>query len=120
MNWTDENLELLKELNANGLSRSQIGDRLGCSRNSVFGKLNRLGLLKTGSQQPKRKRKRPRPRQPREVVVINPPPYRPFNPFRQLKANRLTAEVLNALPLTSDQKEYILGAAIPEPARKGI
>ena len=116
MNWTDENVELLKKFDADGLSRGQIGDRLGCSRNSVCGKLNRLGLLKTGSQRPKRKR--PRPRQPREVVVTNPPPYRPFNPFRQLKANKLASERLP--PLTSDQKEYVLGAPIPEPVRKGI
>ncbi|MGI9379687.1 MAG: GcrA family cell cycle regulator [Methyloligellaceae bacterium] len=45
MAWTDERVELLKKLWSEGLSASQIANRLGgVSRNAVIGKVHRLGL----------------------------------------------------------------------------
>ena len=45
MAWTDERVELLKKLWAEGLSASQIAGRLGSvTRNAVIGKVHRLGL----------------------------------------------------------------------------
>jgi GcrA cell cycle regulator len=45
MNWTDDRVELLKKLWNEGLSASQIAVELGgISRNSVIGKVHRLGL----------------------------------------------------------------------------
>jgi len=45
MNWTDERVEALKRLWADGLSASQIAAELGgISRNAVIGKVHRLGL----------------------------------------------------------------------------
>jgi GcrA cell cycle regulator len=45
MAWTDERVELLKRLWAEGLSASQIAGRLsGITRNAVIGKVHRLGL----------------------------------------------------------------------------
>src|SRR5689334_13015943 len=45
MGWTDERVELLKKLWAEGLSASQIAQRLGgVTRNAVIGKVHRLGL----------------------------------------------------------------------------
>jgi GcrA cell cycle regulator len=45
MNWTDERVELLKKLWGEGLSASRIAAELGgISRNSVIGKVHRLGL----------------------------------------------------------------------------
>ncbi len=45
MNWTDDRVELLKKLWSDGLSASQIAGELGgISRNSVIGKVHRLGL----------------------------------------------------------------------------
>jgi GcrA cell cycle regulator len=45
MNWTDDRVELLKKLWGDGLSASQIAAELGgISRNSVIGKVHRLGL----------------------------------------------------------------------------
>lgn len=45
MSWTDERVELLKKLWAEGLSASQIANRLGgVTRNAVIGKVHRLGL----------------------------------------------------------------------------
>ena len=43
--WTDERVELLKKLWADGLSASQIAGELGgITRNAVIGKVHRLGL----------------------------------------------------------------------------
>jgi GcrA cell cycle regulator len=45
MTWTEERVELLKKLWADGLSASRIAAELGgVSRNSVIGKVHRLGL----------------------------------------------------------------------------
>lgn len=45
MSWTDERIEVLRRLWADGLSASQIATTLGgVSRNAVIGKIHRLGL----------------------------------------------------------------------------
>lgn len=58
--WTDERVELLKKLWAEGLSASQIAAQLGSvSRNAVIGKVHRLKLSgrgKTTSSQPRVKK----------------------------------------------------------------
>ena len=61
MSWTDERVELLKKLWAEGLSASQIAAKLGgVSRNAVIGKVHRLTLSgrakSTKSSAPKIKR----------------------------------------------------------------
>ena len=49
MNWTDERVELLRKLWAEGLSASQIAGQLGgVSRNAVIGKVHRLKLSSRG------------------------------------------------------------------------
>ena len=49
MNWTDERVELLKKLWADGLSASQIAGQLGgVTRNAVIGKVHRLKLSSRG------------------------------------------------------------------------
>lgn len=62
MNWTDERVEKLKRLWAEGLSASQIAAQLGgVSRNAVIGKVHRLNLpgrAKSGSSQTVRSTKR--------------------------------------------------------------
>jgi GcrA cell cycle regulator len=64
MNWTDERVELLKKLWADGLSASQIAAELGgISRNSVIGKVHRLGLA--GRAKSPAAAAMPRPRKPR-------------------------------------------------------
>jgi hypothetical protein len=60
MKWTDERVELLKKLWADGLlSASQIAAELGgISRNSVIGKVHRLGLSGR-PRAPRKPRRRP-------------------------------------------------------------
>lgn len=48
--WTDERVELLKTLHAEGLSAREIANRLacGCTRSAIIGKIHRLGLHRAG------------------------------------------------------------------------
>jgi GcrA cell cycle regulator len=66
MSWTEERVELLKKLWAEGLSASQIAARLsqGVTRNAVIGKVHRLNL--SGRAQPARSSAPRAPRKPRE------------------------------------------------------
>lgn len=75
MGWTEERVELLKRLWAEGLSASQIAGRLGgVTRNAVIGKVHRLGLsgrATTSRVKPTRPRRRvlQRPEQPHRVIL---------------------------------------------------
>ena len=57
MAWTDDRVEILKKLWAEGLSASQIARELGdVTRNAVIGKVHRLGLAGRASPtKPKRR-----------------------------------------------------------------
>ena len=58
--WTEERLEELKKLWAQGLSISQIGEALGVSRNAIAGKAHRMGLPKRPSPISKPKAEKPK------------------------------------------------------------
>ncbi|SFN91397.1 Global cell cycle regulator GcrA [Cohaesibacter marisflavi] len=69
MSWTDERVELLKKLWAEGLSASQVASELGgVTRNAVIGKVHRLGL----SGRAKTTTTAPRPRRPRNQQTSRP------------------------------------------------
>jgi GcrA cell cycle regulator len=78
MAWTEERVETLKKLWADGLSASQIAKQLGgVTRNAVIGKVHRLGL--SGRAAPSRPVRRPvaRPaaaRAPRPAAAATPAP----------------------------------------------
>lgn len=48
--WNDKKVEKMKSLLASGLSTSEIGKKLGVSKNAVIGKIHRLGLDKLGAK----------------------------------------------------------------------
>ena len=82
--WTDDRIEVLKRLWAEGLSSSQIAGELGgVSRSAVIGKLHRLGL--TGKKGPSAPRAA-RPRKPR----VSTPMFRPARPM--VRGNTALAE----------------------------
>ena len=67
MSWTDERVEMLKKLWAEGKSASQIANHLGgVSRNAVIGKAHRLGL--SGRPSPIKARKAVR-KEPEKAAV---------------------------------------------------
>jgi len=76
MAWTDERVELLKTLWAEGLSAAQIANKMGgVTRNAVIGKVHRLGL--SGRATPAKPQRGCGPSQePREEVVTVKPQQR--------------------------------------------
>jgi len=71
MSWTDERIERLKKMWAQGATASQIADELGgVSRNAVIGKAHRLGLeqrpspVKAGEEKEVKKQATPTPAAP--------------------------------------------------------
>jgi len=80
MAWTDERVEQLKTLWAEGLSASQIAKKIGgVTRNAVIGKVHRLGL--SGRAAPSRPLSRPartpKPRVAAPVKAKAPAPRKP-------------------------------------------
>ncbi|MGL4490703.1 MAG: GcrA family cell cycle regulator [Rhizobiaceae bacterium] len=77
MNWTDERVEQLRKLWADGLSASQIAAQMGgVTRNAVIGKVHRLKLSSRGkstSSQPRVKKvSHAAPSQPRQSSTVRP------------------------------------------------
>ena len=61
MSWTDERVELLKKMWAEGQSASQIAKELGgVTRNAVIGKVHRLGLSNRSTTTPASTAKAPK------------------------------------------------------------
>jgi hypothetical protein len=59
MFWTDERVAQMKALHDAGRSYRQIAAELGCSRNAVSGKADRLNLPPRGPSRPRVKRQAP-------------------------------------------------------------
>ena len=91
MSWTDERIERLKSMWADGATASQIADVLGgVSRNAVIGKAHRLGLEQRPSPvkavDEKQKAKPAKAASKPAPAVVKPPPSEPSetpiaNPF---------------------------------------
>ena len=97
MNWTDERVEMLKKLWADGLSASQIAAQLGgVSRNAVIGKVHRLNLpgrAKSGGQAAARtKRQTAAPRAPNYASRATTAAARPVG--RSVGATALKTELI--------------------------
>lgn len=100
MGWTDDRVELLKKLWAEGLSASQIAKQLGggLSRNAVIGKVHRMGLAGRASAsipRAPREPRQPRPVReplPRKVFLPPPPPPTPIPLGEPGRATVLTLE----------------------------
>ncbi len=67
--WTDERLTLLKQLWDEGLSISQIGEKLGVTRNAVAGKAHRLNLKKRQSPISASAKKAPKAKPDKELPL---------------------------------------------------
>ena len=65
--WTPERIDTLKSLWNKGISITQIGKRMGMSRNSVVGKAHRLNLARR-SQSPNLAQRPAKPRPPAPAV----------------------------------------------------
>jgi len=73
--WTEERVALLREYWSDGLSASQIANKLGdVSRNGVIGKVHRIGLARRASPSRPAIKRTPRPSPPKRKIA------HPFNP----------------------------------------
>lgn len=87
MGWTDERVDLLKNLWQDGLSASQISQQLGgVSRNAVIGKIHRLGLSGRGAPSTPQ---HPTSKGPRPVRPRTPKPVRPQQPAAARQDRRM-------------------------------
>jgi GcrA cell cycle regulator len=75
MTWTEERIEVLTKLWAEGLSASQIAAELGggASRNAVLGKAHRLGLVRHETKGLSTPRSPKPPRPPSPPAAAEPP-----------------------------------------------
>lgn len=109
MSWTEDRVEVLKKLWAEGHSASQIAKELGgVTRNAVIGKVHRLGL--SGRATPSRPVKRPprlarpKPRVQPDGTVVMPKP---------------SPAALGAAPLGTAEKAAMVAALPPKTLADG-
>lgn len=110
MSWTEDRVELLKNLWAEGLSASQIAAQIGgISRNAVIGKVHRLKLSSRGRATP------PPGRQKKAARDAAPAPRGNVRPVIQQKA-AVTASVVGATALQSQfeaETAVVIAAPVP-------
>ena len=108
MSWTEERVEVLKKLWAEGHSASQIAKQLGgVTRNAVIGKVHRLGL--SGRATPSRPVKRP-PRLARPKPRTMP---------ETIAAEAKPEATVEDAPLRSSEKSALVSALAPAPVADG-
>ena len=106
MSWTEERVEVLKKLWAEGHSASQIAKQLGgVTRNAVIGKVHRLGL--SGRATPSRPVKRP------------PRLARPKPPIRQEGTAQVPERSLEEPRIRRSDQHAIVSALQPAPVADG-
>jgi GcrA cell cycle regulator len=125
MSWTDERVETLKKMWAEGQSASQIAKELGgVTRNAVIGKVHRLGLSNRvgGKEEGEAEAPAPAPAAPAATAAPRPEPAapeaappRPADPVRaERPAQSVAAQVagnVTTLPL----RKAIVPAGQPLP-----
>lgn len=105
--WTDERVEMLKKLWADGLSASQVAKQLGgVTRNAVIGKVHRLGL--SGRATPSRPA-RPRPQRTMAPMRGRPDP---------LVAERRAEDVRAAEPMVERAEIVRAEEEVLDPAQR--
>ena len=107
MAWTDDRVELLKKLWAEGLSASQIAGKMGgVTRNAVIGKVHRLGL--SGRATPAKPVRGRAPNQPTTTqAATTPKPAPSFRPQTQVRPVIPSPEVSEPLVLDTGDKTTV-------------
>jgi GcrA cell cycle regulator len=93
MSWTDERVETLKKMWAEGQSASQIAKELGgVTRNAVIGKVHRLGLSNRVTGASKEDEEHDTPVAAPVVKVDAPAPRAPVEPVRAAEPRPIPVE----------------------------
>ncbi|QFS81943.1 GcrA cell cycle regulator [Roseivivax sp. THAF40] len=114
MSWTDERVETLKKMWADGQSASQIAKELGgVTRNAVIGKVHRLGLSNRAGAEPAEaaapKAEAPKPKA--EPKAPKPAPA----PEPQAEPEEPVLETKSATPAAVPARPKIIPAGQPLP-----
>ena len=117
MAWTDEMVETLKKLWDEGVTTGEIGRRLGISKNSIVGKVHRLGL--SGRPSPIKK-KSDTPAKPAPKAE-KPEPKPVEKPIERPVAKKSTVEIITPLPDEEDDIKLArsINIASTEPSKNG-
>ncbi|MCC5969798.1 MAG: GcrA cell cycle regulator [Pararhodobacter sp.] len=121
MSWTDERVELLKKMWAEGNSASQIAKELGSvTRNAVIGKVHRLGLSSRGGDSSaaaaaETPAAAPAAAAPADVPRAKAPTTEPRRP-----AAEAPAQPASATPGTESASPASSGQVVPMPGRRPI
>jgi GcrA cell cycle regulator len=116
MSWTDERVETLKKMWAEGQSASQIAKELGgVTRNAVIGKVHRLGLSNRATG----------PATKDEPEAAAPatraePPARPAEPPRAAEPKPAAPAPRPAAPAINPTMAQVVNNVTPLPLRKSI
>lgn len=117
MSWTDERVELLKKMWAEGQSASQIAKELGgVTRNAVIGKVHRLGLSnRTGSGPAPAAAAPAKEAKPVKEAKAKPAP-KPAEPEPEVKPRETAAaSVAETRPVPTPARKQIIPAGQPLP-----
>ncbi|RUS63200.1 GcrA cell cycle regulator [Pseudorhodobacter sp. E13] len=118
MSWTDERVETLKKMWAEGQSASQIAKELGgVTRNAVIGKVHRLGLSNRatgGNGKDEPEVETPAPAAPRAEA-----PSRPAEPARAAEPKATPAPARPSAPVNPTVAQ-VVNNVTPLPLRKSI
>ena len=117
MSWTDERVELLKKMWAEGQSASQIAKELGgVTRNAVIGKVHRLGLSnRTGSGPAPAAAAPAKEAKPVKEAKAKPAP-KPAEPEPEAKPREsAAASVAETRPAPTPARKQIIPAGQPLP-----
>lgn len=116
MSWTDERIEFLKKLWAEGMSASQIASQIGgVSRNAVIGKVHRLKLSSRGrtTSTPTRQKKSAKAVAPARAL---PRPTQPTRVGLTVGATALRLEPIS--DAVAQPQPRVLVEVVAPPARK--
>lgn len=103
MAWTDEMVEELKKLWAEGVTTGEIGRRLNISKNSIVGKVHRLGL--SGRPSPIKKKSDTAPNDKPTKPAKQPKEKKPTVKEPKVETKKTPAKEVSAKP----QKEKPAG-----------
>jgi GcrA cell cycle regulator len=116
MGWTEERVELLKKLWADGLSASQIAGRLGgITRNAVIGKVHRLGLAGRATTS-RMRAPRLRHRMAQQHTPVRPAPTSTPAPAPRIQYRTAGNTALKPVFAPIEQKTVAL-ALVPSPVQ---
>lgn len=122
MAWTDEMVEQLKKMWKQGVTTGEIGKRLGISKNSIVGKVHRLGLegrpspiKKTGEDQPAKQVKKATKKADKKAIAPVAEPKSPkeekkvavAKPSKSQPAEKNKSEKKKASATSQDKTETV-------------